>query len=165
MTYKPAGGLVTTGVRWGAGAEARMYTRREGGGDGREGEDSGRTAVPRSRWMLEGLFAVRGRQEGGREKEGCGLGRYDAGNEGGCNTCTWHGQCIRYPTNARNSLPLPPSLPRRISNAPNFPIATPASDPLSLSLLAPSPFGRPRDVPFTTPAYPSAGRCVQFARC
>lgn len=85
MTYKPAGGLVTIGVRWGAGSEARMYTRggggggsggRGGGGDGREGEDSGRTAVPRSRWMLEGLFAVRGRQEGGREKEGCGLGRY-----------------------------------------------------------------------------------------
>lgn len=89
-----------------------MYTR--GGGDGREGEDSGRTAVPRSRWMLEGLFAVRGRcrREGGREGErGVRSRSVRAGNEGGCNTCTWHGQCIRYPTNARNSLSLslPPS--------------------------------------------------------
>lgn len=174
MTYKPAAGGGERGRQKGReigyhrgtmrgegsrGAEARMYTR-----GGREGEDSGRTAVPRSRWMLEGLFAVRGRQEGGREKEGCGLGRYVRGTKGDVTHArgTVNASAIRQTHETPSpsfflSLSLPPSLPPRISNAPNFPIATPARV-LSLSLSA-------RDVPFTTPAYPSAGRCVQFARC
>lgn len=46
-------------------AGTKMYARRGGGGT-EEGEDSGRTPVPRS-WILEGLFAVRGRRWG-REK-------------------------------------------------------------------------------------------------
>lgn len=40
-----------------------------------------------------------GGREGRKEGEGCGL-PVRTGDQGGCNTCTWHGQCIRYPTNA-----------------------------------------------------------------
>lgn len=82
------------------------------------------------------------------------------GHEGGCNTCTWHGQCIRYPTNARNTLFLSPSLPPRISNAPNFPITTPVRAPsCSLSL---SPHPRPLP-PARCPLYhPRVSFCRQM---
>lgn len=61
-----------------------------------------------------------------------------------------HGQCIRYPTNALN--PSTPHLERT-----EFPHCHPCSG-------SPSPLLPPaRNVLFFTPAYPSAGRCVQFA--
>lgn len=153
MTYKPTG--EGNGYYRGYSGE-----QRQGRGCMREkedeeeeeeagkGEDSGRTPVPRS-WILEGLFVVRGRRwRREKERKRGAVSRYVRGT-GGCNTCTWHGQCIRYPTNALN-----PSTPHLERN-PEFPHCHPCSSPLLLS--------RARDVPFSTPAYPSAGRCVQFA--
>lgn len=72
------------------------------------------------------MSCIKGKGGGGGDSswtlEGLSEAMDPRGREGkGCNTCTWHGQCIRYPTNARNSPPPPPLLPSAISSAPNFP--------------------------------------------
>lgn len=76
--------------------------------------------------MAMGAEGREGRR-GGRGVQS--LGTY-GGSRGGCNTCTWHGQCVRYPTNARKPPRHSPSNPvsrtHRISPLP--PLCT--RDPL-----------------------------------
>lgn len=72
--------------------------RRQGRGGGQW--ENGGTALMDTGGSIRGeRSAMGGSGEGGKEGEGCGL-PVRTGDQGGCNTCTWHGQCIRYPTNA-----------------------------------------------------------------
>lgn len=95
----------------------------KGGGGGRD-----------SSWTLEGLSEAMDPR--GREGKGC-------------NTCTWHGQCIRYPTNARNSPPPSPP-PLRYFERTKFPRLF-----FSISPTLPSPPPPPPPLP--------PGACMQSA--
>lgn len=99
---------------------------------------------------------MRGRNEREREREGGREGAEGGAvstceGQGGCNTCTWHGQCIRrYPTNARNWPPSgPPSAAPYLERVPNFPIAAPRGRPPYPAM---TPFPPPRILLLLLPA-------------
>lgn len=138
MTYKPAGrgggGWVTAECAGGHGGGNRVedaHARWRRAEQGRK-EDSGRRPVPT---LVDAGESIRGERLAmgaeGRKGRGGGrgvqsLGTY-GGSRGGCNTCTWHGQCVRYPTNARKPPRHSPSNPVSRTH-PNFPITTPVHE-------------------------------------
>lgn len=123
---------------------------------------------PRS-WMLEGLFAARGRPWGTggkvreeREREVRSLGTY-GGPGGDVTHARGTVNASRYPTNApRTNPPSPPRSNPVYLERTKFPHC----HPCSLGSLLLTPAMSPFPTPFPSPSprvYPSAGRCVQFA--
>lgn len=90
MTYKPSGPNDST-------LPPPLVERGE-----EEVEEEDEEEMGGRKWVvvLFGMSCIRGR-DSSWTLEGLSEAMDPRGREGkGCNTCTWHGQCIRYPTNA-----------------------------------------------------------------